>query len=149
MDPKFQAILNALPADPPRSRLEPYCELILEMRNRRRSYREIARVLTQSCNLRVGTSTINDFVLARPKSTSKSRLAATKETNKSSVVLRSTYNNKKGIQGRISTPMALEDIARNIKEVKGQPPTPRKKKPVFEYNPDEPLRLQRNQKTKE
>ncbi|HKV81567.1 MAG TPA: hypothetical protein VJP02_25695 [Candidatus Sulfotelmatobacter sp.] len=152
MDPKFQSILNALPVNEPRSRLEPYRELILEMRKRERSYREIAHVLKQSCGLRVGMSTINDFVLARTKSTSKHKRTATKDlsvTNKHSVALRSTYNDRKDIQGVVSTQKALEDTRRNIKVVKDKPPINNKKKPVFEYNPDEPLRLQRNQKTKE
>jgi hypothetical protein len=152
MDPKFQAILNALPANRPRSRLEPYRELILEMRKRGRSYREIASVLRHACDIRVGTSTINDFVLCHTKSMSTHNISATKvkaTTNNNSVVLRSTYKNRKDIQGHISTPKVLEGIARTIKEVKDQPPQIRKKKPLFEYSPDEPLRLQRNQKTKE
>ena len=152
MDPKFQSILNALPANQPRSRLEPYRELILEMRKRGRSYREIARVLAQSCGLRVGTSTINDFVLAQSKSPSEHTRTAANElsaTNKHSVELIRTYKSRKGIQGLISNQKALEDTIRNIKAVKDKPPINSKKKPVFEYNPDEPLRLQRNQKTKE
>jgi len=152
MDPNFQAILNSLPTNPTRSRLEPYRELILEMRKRRRSYREIACVLQESCDLRVGTSTINDFVLtinkSRPRQKSHMNNASL-ITKKDSLVLRSTYKDRKDIQGRISTYKASEGIARNIKEVKDQPPDNRKKKAVFEYNPDEPLRLQRNQKTKE
>lgn len=152
MDPKFQAILNSLPTNQTRSRLEPYRELILEMRKRGRSYREISHALQQSCDLRVGTSTINDFVLAPDKSRSKHKITAKNKlsvTNKAPVVFRSTYRSRKNIQGPVSTQKALEDTIRNIKEVKGQPPVHRKKKAVFEYNPDEPLRLQRNQKTKE
>lgn len=152
MDPKFQAILNSLPTNPTRSRLEPYRELILEMRRRGQSYREIARVLQQSCHLRAGTSTINDFVLATAKSRSKQKRVTqptAPRTNKDSSVLISTYRNRKDIQGPVSTQKALEDTARNIKELKDQPPLHRNKKAVFEYNPDEPLRLQRNQKTKE
>lgn len=152
MDARFKAILDALPANQPRSRLEPYRELIVEMRKRGRSYREIVRILMQSCGLAVGASTVNDFVLARTKSTSKSRSGVPKETsatNRSSVALRSTYKNSKSVQALISAPKALEGIARKIKAVKDQPPMNRKKKAVFEYNPDEPLRLQRNQKTKE
>ena len=64
MDAKFEAILNSLPAKEPRSRLEPYSELITEMRKRGHSYREITQVLKKACGLKVGTSTVNDFVLA-------------------------------------------------------------------------------------
>ena len=44
VDPKFGAILNSLPAKEPRSRLEPYSELITKMRKRGHSYREITQV---------------------------------------------------------------------------------------------------------
>ena len=71
MDAKFEAILNSLPTKEPRSRLEPYSELITEMRKRGHSYREITQVLKKACGLKVGTSTVNDFVLARSKSKAK------------------------------------------------------------------------------
>jgi hypothetical protein len=152
MDPRFQAILNALPEKQPRSRLEPYRQLIAEMRKRGRSYREITQVLTQSCGVRVGTSTINDFVLARSKSTMKHTSLAAAElvvTGKDKKGLIGTYKTKQDLEGVVSTPKALEGIRRKIKEVKDQPPQTCKKKLLFEYNPDEPLRLQRNQKTRE
>jgi hypothetical protein len=101
MDHKFQAILNSFPTNQTRSRLEPYRELILEMRKRGRSYREIARVLQQSCHLRVGTSTINDFVLTAAKSRSKDKNTAKQilsVTNKDSVVLTGTYKSRKDEQ---------------------------------------------------
>lgn len=94
MDPRFKTILNNLPATPPRSRLEPYQELILEMRKRGRSYREITHVLKQSCGLTVGTSTVNDFVLACSKSTMKRTSPAGAElvvTGKDKKRLISTY----------------------------------------------------------
>ena len=152
MDPRFKTILNHLPARPPRSRLEPYRELILEMRKRGRSYREITHVLKQSCGLTVGTSTVNDFVLACSKSIIKRTSPAPAElvvTRKDTKRLIGTYKTQKDLEGAISTPKALEDITRKIKELKDQPPQTRKKKLLFEYNPDEPLRLQRNQKTRE
>jgi hypothetical protein len=152
MDPRFKTILDNLPARPPRSRLEPYHELILEMRKRGRSYREITHVLKQSCGLTVGTSTVNDFVLTCSKSTMKRTRPATTElvvTGKDKKRLIGTYKIQKDLEGVVSAPKVLEGITRKIKEVKDQPPQTRKKKLLFEYNPDEPLRLQRNQKTRE
>lgn len=155
MDPKFKTVLSKLPPKQPSSRLEPYRHLILEMRKRGRSYREIANVLRQSCGMKVGSSTVNDFVLARPKSSTKCvgggnyELSVTNRNNEALVGNISTCKNKKCVEVSISTPKALEGIARKIKAVKDQPPTSHKKKLLFEYNPDEPLRLQRNQKTKE
>ncbi len=65
MDEKFRAILDGLPPKPPRSRLEPYWELISEMRNRGRTYREIAQVLDEHCRVSVAPSTVHGFVRAR------------------------------------------------------------------------------------
>lgn len=155
MDPRFKAILNTLPAKQPRSHLEPYRELILEMRKQSRSYREIVQVLKTACGLTVGTSTVNDFVLAHAKSTAKRTMPSTTElstTNKARRALighRGTYKDKQGIEGTVSAPKALEGIARTLKAIKDQPPRILKKKVLFEYNSDEPLRLQRNQKSKE
>jgi IS30 family transposase len=68
---KFRDILDALPEKPPRSRLEPYSELIDELRQRRRTYREIVSVLAEKCDLRVSISTIHDFVRAKSKEAKK------------------------------------------------------------------------------
>ena len=56
VDTKFEAILNSLPAKEPRSRLEPYSDLITEMRKRGHSYREITQVLKKACGLKVGAA---------------------------------------------------------------------------------------------
>lgn len=151
MDAKFEAILNSLPATEPRSSLEPYSELITEMRKRGCSYREIARVLKKACGLKVGASTVNDFVLARSKSKAKpsvspSRTIATKKNTKA---LTGTYKDIEDHESTGRPHKALEGIARTIKELKDRPLKTSAKKLLFEYNPEEPLRLQRNQRTKE
>jgi transposase len=71
VDAEFEAILNRQPDKEPRSRLEPYSELITEMRKRGHTYREITQVLKKACGLKVSTSTVNDFVLARSRSRMK------------------------------------------------------------------------------
>ena len=65
MDETFQAILDSLPPKPPRSRLEPYTELIHELRRRGRSYREIVAILADRCGVRVGVHTVYNFVRVR------------------------------------------------------------------------------------
>ena len=62
MNDQFRKILETLPDARPRSRLEPYKELIWELRNRRRPYREIAQVLADRCGVRVSHSTLHEFV---------------------------------------------------------------------------------------
>jgi len=151
VDDKFKAILNSLPAKEPRSRLEPYSELITVMRKRGRSYREITQVLKKACGLKVGTSTVNDFVLAQSKSKTKASVAASRTiaTNKNKRELTGTYKDTEVHQRTRRPQKAREGIARLIKELKDRPLKSRAKKLLFEYNPDEPLRLQRNQRTKE
>jgi len=155
MDPKFQAILRTLPAKTPRSHLEPYRELILEMRKRGRSYREIAQVLKKSCGIETGASTVNDFVLAMTKSTAKRtsstvpKLSVAEKEGQAFMGLSSTYKNCKDTEDTVSTSKASEGIQRTIKALKNQLPKTHNKKVLFEYNPDEPLWLQRNQKSKE
>ena len=100
VDAKFEAILNSLPAKEPRSRLEPYSELITEMRKRGHSYREITQVLKKACGLKVGTSTVNDFVLARSKSKAKPSLSTSRTiaTKKNMEGLTGTYKDARGSQ---------------------------------------------------
>jgi hypothetical protein len=126
-------------------------ELLTEMRKRGCTYREIAHVLKKACGLTVGASTVNDFVLARAKSNAKpsrspSRTTATKKNMDG---LTGTYKNTKARESTGRPQKALEGIARTIKDLKDRPLKTGTTKPLFEYNPDEPLRLQRNQRTKE
>jgi len=151
VDDKFEAILKSLPNKEPRSRLESHRELITEMRKRGRTYREIALVLKRACGLTVGASTVNDFVLAGTKSKAKpspstSRTTATKKNLER---LTGTYKSTEAREGTVRPQKALEGIARTIKDLKERPLKTSTKKPLFEYNPDEPLRLQRNQRRKE
>jgi hypothetical protein len=151
VDAKFEAILNSLPAKEPRSRLEPYGELIIEMRKRGRSYREITQVLKKACGLKVGATTVNDFVLAQSKSKAKPSLSTsrTTATKKNMEGLTGTYKDSEAHKSTGRPQKALEGIAKTIKELKDRPPKTRAKKLLFEYNPDEPLQLHRNQRTKE
>src|SRR5580704_12252351 len=65
MDAKSKEILDGLPSKRPRSRPEPYRELIRELRRRGRTYRDIAHILADKCQIRVTASGVHDFVRAR------------------------------------------------------------------------------------
>lgn len=145
MKAKFAAILNSLPPQQSRSRLEPYDALIREMRKRRRSYREIAEVLREHFGLHIATSTICEFALSRAKDVTAKRdvksddLAATRNTKAFNGTVEprraraSAFSPRKIMEGIAGTPQnALQDSSRKLKN-----------KPRFEYNPEEPLRIQR------
>jgi hypothetical protein len=109
--------------------------------------------LAEQCSERfgVGASTVNDFVLAQQKSKPKrvgamSRGTATKKDVK---VLIRTYKAIEDSKSTQRTSKALEGIAGKFKDLKDRPLKASAKTLVFEYNPDEPLRLQRNQRAKE
>ena len=77
MDEVLQAILDSLPPKPPRSKLEPYVELIQELRRRGRSYREIAGILANRCGVNAGTHTVYNFVRVRASAQKRKREVGT------------------------------------------------------------------------
>jgi len=65
MDHELSAILDELPDKRPRSRLEPYRELIIELRSRKLTFQDIAEVLAEKCGVRVTGSGVHDFLRRR------------------------------------------------------------------------------------
>ena len=78
MDSECRNILESLPEKPPRSRLEPYGELIDGMRRRGRTYRDVVEIFAEKCQLQVSISTLHDFLRARSRrnGNSATRIAA-------------------------------------------------------------------------
>lgn len=145
MDERFQAILDSLPPKLPRSRLEPYSELIRELRRRGRTYREIAQVLAEKCQVGVVPSTVHDFVRVR---TQKGKAKQQPVTPLADTSPSPNGNPATSTTGAVKMPAQkadAEEVRRRIEELKQRPVSPRDKaKPVFEYNPEEPLRLRPN-----
>jgi len=67
MDEAFKQILDTLPARKTRSRLEPYGELIREMRLRLYTFGEIAAFLGDRYGVTVTASGVHDFVRRRTR----------------------------------------------------------------------------------
>jgi hypothetical protein len=65
VEDKFQDILSKVIKKLGRSRLEPYGDLIDELRSRGLTYRDIADILTDEFQFQVPKSTVNDFVRER------------------------------------------------------------------------------------
>ena len=89
MDDSLKDILDALPAKAPRSRLEPYREFIQELRRRGRTYRDIAGILAEKCQVQVSASGVHDFVRIRSRGKVKSRAGSSadrEESKRSSAV---------------------------------------------------------------
>jgi len=64
---ELQQVLDNLPADEPRSRLEPFQLFILRWRRERRSYERIRQILRDECQVKVSVSTLFKFVQRRSR----------------------------------------------------------------------------------
>jgi hypothetical protein len=134
MDPRFEALLKRLPQKRYRSCLEPYKDLIREMRKRGCCYREIAQVLHEEFGLKVGMSTINDFVLSRQKS-------KTRHGNRESFFATDRTRKDRGDSGRQQK--ATQEPPKTF-QAPSEPTLSKPAPPVlFRYNHDEPLRILR------
>lgn len=67
MNDELQRIFDSAPEDPPRSRLEPYRELILQWRCQRRTYRRICELLLEKCNVHISYFPLYEFVQSRSR----------------------------------------------------------------------------------
>jgi hypothetical protein len=64
---QLRQVLDNLPADGPRSRLDPFRAFILRWRREGRSYRRIQQILADECKVQVHNETLRRFVKRRSK----------------------------------------------------------------------------------
>jgi hypothetical protein len=133
----FKAILDSYPPKPSRSRLEPYAELILELHRRGRTYREIARILSERCNIQTSRSTVNDFVRARSKRPRNPQRVGSPELKirPKDVALLAKMNIS------AETRVASDEIQKRIIDLKHRPAPTEAGPQLFHYDPDKPLFL--------
>jgi IS30 family transposase len=67
MDNEVQNLLNQLPVKPPRSKLEPYRELIFALLEKNWRYRDIAALFKDKFSISVAPSTLHNFVKVRTR----------------------------------------------------------------------------------
>ncbi len=67
MNEDLLRIADSVPEDGPRSRLEPYREVILRWRRQGRSYRRICQLLGDKFGLKVGRTALHEFVRRRSR----------------------------------------------------------------------------------
>jgi hypothetical protein len=123
MDQAFQSILDHLPPKQPPA-LEPYRELIVEMRHRGQTYRQIAQVLAEHFDVHSELAAIYD--LLRPPARRKPRRPPERKP-----------------------PQTVTPSVRRRVEALLEQPAPKPQSPVFDYDENEPLRLILNSKTNE
>ena len=137
MDDAVNEILEGLAPKPPRSRLDPHATLIEEMHRRGWTYREIARVLAEKCQVRTSPSNIYYFLQLRAR---KARQAGVQRGRKPSA--KQTADEPAGfrIEPTVSPNGVLPDVAQRIAALKNRNAV--QANPAgFSFDPDEPLRL--------
>jgi hypothetical protein len=141
-------ILKTLPEKPARSRLAPFKKLIMGLLARRRTYREIARILAEKCGMKVSISTLHDFVRLRlgPKGKALSIRAAEQNRNPDSKIATVLVAGKERAQ---KTHPRAEEVLRRIAELKQRPVSDAKPADVFHYDPGKPLVLSTDKKSKD
>jgi hypothetical protein len=137
MDANLKNILDELPIKPPRSRLDPYREFIKELRGRGRTYRDIAGILAEKCQVQVTGSGVHDFV--RSRSRPKVSQAQTGPTKTNQVAV-----DNLGTAGIAPEVPSSEEVQRKIAALKARGTTAESGTRGFEYDPDQPLRLKRS-----
>ena len=132
MDDRLKDILESLPQKPPRSRMDPYRELIDELRRVGRTYREISAILLEKCELRVTASAVHDFVRRRRGADRRA------ERSEWKVPTANSPASGKAARGGVFDMGIVEQRIAALKQ-KGAEPRPL---PVgFAFDVDEPLRL--------
>jgi hypothetical protein len=140
MDNKITEILDGLPPRPPRSRLDPHATLIEEMRRRGWTYREIARVLAETCQVQSSPSNVYYFLRLRARKAKQARAQQAKQAEaepfgSSKVASAQTTGRNTPSRGNLPTDVAQRIAALRNRKPLQPPPT------GFAFDPDEPLRL--------
>jgi hypothetical protein len=138
MEKAHQAILDSLPPQRRRSKLEPYAWLIRALRGRGRSYREIVTILRERCGLRVATHTVYHFVQARAQ---KKGSPLSPRRRPSGSVWRASEGGASSSTSSAPSPDGPEDVWTRIAAVKRRAPALAAEPKAFEYDENEPLQL--------
>ena len=137
MDDKIRVILESIPKKCQRSKLEPYAELIEQLRRRGHPFRAIAGILAEKCDLIVNSSTLVRFVAARSKE--KRKRPKNYEIRKTDRVV------PVNIRVNIDRAVSDGDLRKRIDALKQQVPKTAQTSKQFDYDPDQPLQFPRKE----
>ena len=135
MDERLQKIFGSVPADQPRSRLEPYRELILRWRRQGRTYHRIRQLLAEECDVKVAYVTLYWFIQRR------SRPKTNPQPEAQLAIIMPVVSEEKSPL-RLSRPSPEEIAAmREAARASNHKPvfTTEEPKELFVYDPDKPL----------
>ena len=141
IDDKFEEILAGLPENRQRSRLAPYGNLIGELRRRGLTFRYIAQMLAEKCQLTVASSTIVRFARARSRAKeSPSKCQPPKLGKNAQASTRARIQEKPDSRAAIDMP-AVDVVYQRIAALKQRQASIQNTAKLFHYDPTEPLHL--------
>ena len=140
MEDQLKQIIESLPEKPPRSRLAPYREFIEELRRLGRTYRDIAAILVEKCQLKVSASAIHDFVRIHLREKTKRRTGASEPRGRS-MNPRAKSNDLAAAENQ-----KMDAVLTRIAALKRRDTTSELTTEPFRFNPSEPLRLNKASK---
>jgi IS30 family transposase len=140
MDNQLSETLDRLPPKPPRSRLDPHAALIKELRRRGRTYREIARVLAEDCQVQSSPSNVYYFVRLCAREAKQAKAQQAKHDQAGSFGSSEVTSAQTNVRNTASKGNLPNDVAQRIAALK-QRKTPQPTSTGFHFDPDEPLRL--------
>jgi hypothetical protein len=140
MDQRVQDLLDGIPEKPLLSKLQPHYELIRGLRRKRRSYREIAKILSDNFQVAAAPSTIFAFLKVRSRYGDKRRPEATVSEPPQTGSRHYADPGEAATIGRCKPPV---DMSAHIQALKHHKlaAAPRRSPPSFHYEEGEPLRL--------
>ncbi len=116
-----------------RSKLEPHADIIRDLRQKGRTYEEVAQFFAERLNLKVAPSTIHAFVRVRARRHQRLRIELPSAGN----------SGQSDFAGSNDA-----EVRRRIEELKRRPEQDETEKPRFQYDEDKPLELVREPKRK-
>lgn len=140
MEDQLKQLLESLPVKPPRSRLAPYAEFIEELRRLGRTYRDIAAILAEKCQLNVSASAIHDFVRIHSRARRK-RGSGAPELHGRPLNLKLESNDVAAAENR-----GKDAAFQRIAALKRRNATVEPVTQAFRFNPSEPLWLKKARK---
>ena len=135
MNEKSKAILSGFSGRKERSQLASHRDLICKLHQRGCTFREIVRLLAENFNLSVAPSTVYRFIARMEQEASKQR--------KENPFTITPATPPAPVKSTPTPAMSPDEARQRIAALKQQTEQPKSDSKRFEYNPDQPLHLVR------
>jgi len=135
MESRFEDILSSVRAKPGRSRLEPYGDLLDELRSQGFTCRDIAAILAEKCQFHTSKTAVNNFLRAQARKRRNARRRISR-----SVAVPTPVRPKPATLHAGQGP-SEDEVRQRIAAMKARKPAATPSDNGFYFDPTEPLRL--------